>query len=100
MELAKEAEKLFRERLPESRPTDVYIRHVELVRKYAVMLAQEYGADVEVVEVAALLHDIGADAGKAHPQKSAEIAEGFLKERGVDEGLIRKSQGNAKRRLT
>lgn len=36
---------------------DVFKNHVDAVRNYAVKLAKEYDADIEVVEFAALLHD-------------------------------------------
>lgn len=79
----RKAEELFRTQIPKSRKKDVYITHVELVRKYALMLAKEYGADLVVVEVAALLHDIGAGAGKMHASESAKMAEAFLTKEGV-----------------
>ncbi|MBU0980592.1 MAG: HD domain-containing protein [Nanoarchaeota archaeon] len=85
MELVKEAETFFKENIPESR--DSYVTHVSLVRRYAMMLATEYDADPVVVEVAALLHDVGADAGPVHAQKSAEMVEGFLSGLGVEDKL-------------
>ena len=82
-ELVRKAEELFRNRIPESRKKDVYIKHVELVRKYALILGKEYGADLVVVEVAALLHDICAGV-KNHASRSAEIADEFMTKEGVD----------------
>ena len=78
-----ESEKFMRENVPGSRLTsdgsdEIYLRHVLGARKYALHLAETYKADKFVVEVAALLHDMGADAGKQHADKSAEIAEEFL----------------------
>ncbi|KYK24828.1 hypothetical protein AYK26_03025 [Euryarchaeota archaeon SM23-78] len=84
-DLIKKAEAFFRNNLPKTRPPSVYTPHVELVRKYALILGKEYNADLLVLEVAALLHDIGADAGDVHAFKSAEIAGKFLSEQGIDE---------------
>lgn len=83
-ELLQKAETYYRVNIPSSREKDSYFIHVDGVRKYALILADEYSADKQVVEIAALLHDIGADAGKVHAFKSAEMAEVFLKDIGVD----------------
>ena len=83
--IIKEAEKYFRENLPESRmkerdtpPEKEYLNHVLGCRKYALLLAEKYKADKFIVEVAALLHDIGADAGREHAEESAKMADKFL----------------------
>lgn len=70
--------------------------HTLRVRRHALELASQLpGADVCVVEVSALLHDIGRPAevranGKlCHAQLGAEMAYGILKELGVsDEAFI------------
>jgi len=82
-EIIQESEKFFRENIPKSRVEkngsyDSYLRHVLGVRKYALQLAERYNADKFVVEVAALLHDVGADAGREHAAESARIVERFL----------------------
>ncbi len=79
-----QAEEFFKNNIPESRNKKTYIKHVELVRKYAIELGKAYSADLVVLETAALLHDIGADVGSVHAQKSAEIAEKFLTENPID----------------
>ena len=63
-------------------------KHVGRVRRWALRIAEEEGfEDLEIVEVAALLHDIGlpqVDEGSErskHGSLGAEIAERFLKER-------------------
>ncbi len=49
--------------------------HVQLVRKYALRLAKVEKADKEVVEIAALLHDIGKSKGrKGHAERSYELS--------------------------
>ncbi len=53
--------------------------HVELVRKYALMLADKLRADKLVVEIAALLHDIGKDVGReTHHLRGYSLAKTFL----------------------
>lgn len=83
--ILQEAEKYFRENLPKSRlkegdvpPEKEYLRHVLGARKYALLLTKKYNADEFIVEVAVLLHDIGADAGKTHAEESARIVDKFL----------------------
>ena len=82
--LVLQTEEFFKNHIPKSRNKKSYIIHVELVRKYAIELGTIYSADLVVLEVAALLHDIGADAGSVHAQKSADIAENFLVDNGTD----------------
>lgn len=54
--------------------------HVQLVRKYAVELAKIENADVEVCEIAALLHDIGKCKGReTHHITGRNLAKEFLK---------------------
>ncbi|NOZ59964.1 MAG: HD domain-containing protein [Euryarchaeota archaeon] len=62
--------------------------HVERVLRLAVRIAEEEGADVEVVRFAALLHDLERareDRGEVecHATASAERAERLLLERGL-----------------
>jgi uncharacterized protein len=52
--------------------------HVKAVVPLAVKLAKLVGADVEVVEAAAWLHDIRKRAGNNHPEKGAAFARKFL----------------------
>jgi putative nucleotidyltransferase with HDIG domain len=58
-----------------------YWIHVELVRKYALKLAEIEKTDKEIAEIASLLHDIGKCKGKeGHPARGYEMAKEFLKE--------------------
>jgi putative nucleotidyltransferase with HDIG domain len=45
------------------------IRHINLVKKYAVILGEIEGADIEIVEIAAILHDIGKYKGRENHDK-------------------------------
>ena len=67
---------------PEACFKGAYERHFVPVRNYAVKLARELGADVEIVEIAAWLHDIASIKGnyKNHHLVGAEIAKKKLKE--------------------
>lgn len=64
--------------------------HFIPVVRHAKELAQEFGADKEIVEIAAWLHDIGGIInGRAeHHITGAKIAEEKLKEFGYDEEKI------------
>ena len=87
-DLVKKVEEFYKNNVPVSRkPDEQYFGHVEAVRKYALELGKEYAADLLVLEMAALLHDVGADAGAVHAEKSAEISKKFLAKEGVDEKL-------------
>jgi len=63
--------------------------HVERVRRLALAIARDEGADLFVVEAAALLHDIGRSAEDrargevCHAEVSEELARPILREAGV-----------------
>ena len=59
--------------------------HALRVRRLASMIAREVGADVEVVEAAALLHDLARALGCEgdHAEASASLAEALMAEVGV-----------------
>lgn len=67
-----------------------YNVHVKYVVEYAKELAKKLNADEEIVEIAALLHDIGRIDGsnENHHEVGAEYAEKFLKENNYDEKKI------------
>ena len=86
-EIIAQVNEFFKNNIPKNRPADSYLKHVALVREYGLILAKKYKADEEVVEIAALLHDTGADAGLVHAQESAKIAEKLLDELKIDTSL-------------
>lgn len=93
--LIEEAERFMRKNVPKSRQTkegsgELYFDHVLGARKYALRLAKIYNADKFIVEMASLLHDIGADAGKIHAYKSAKIARKFLSKFEISEKIKEK----------
>jgi uncharacterized protein len=61
-------------------------KHVNRVRRWALLIAKQEGLDLELVEAAALLHDIGLTRVKVerrsqHAQAGAEMSAQFLHER-------------------
>ena len=61
--------------------------HVQLVRKYALMLAEIEVVDSQVIEFAALLHDIGRYKGQEeHNLRSYELSKQFLETIDLPEG--------------
>ena len=62
--------------------TEFYTWHITSVYDYAKELAEKVGADLEIVELAALLHDIGSiiHGRKDHHITGAKIAEEKLNE--------------------
>ena len=63
--------------------------HTERVKRLAVYIAGEEGADVEVVEKAAELHDI-ARGEPNHARRGAEIARRILQDQGYSADFISK----------
>ena len=69
-----------------------YIWHFVPMHRYAKKLAENLGADIEIVELAAWLHDIGSIMKKRedHQITGAKIAEDKLKELDYPENKIKK----------
>lgn len=63
---------------------DIWNNHIKYVVENAIELAKEYGGDVEIVELGALLHDIAKPSkigtNEEHHIYGAEIAEQLLTE--------------------
>jgi uncharacterized protein len=77
---------------PNANYPTAYKDHFIPVHNYARQLAEKLGADTEIVEISAWLHDIGSILyeRKNHHITSAEIAEKKLKEFGYLEDKIKK----------
>ena len=61
------------------------VEHILRVRNIALKLAETEGGDKELIELAALLHDIGYMKGfKDHPRSGVPIARDFLNKQGYD----------------
>jgi len=60
-------------------------KHVERVLKIATFLASEEKADLEVVQVGTILHDIGWTLGQPHNETGAKLASKILEEIGYPE---------------
>lgn len=70
---------------------DLTYFHTKDVVRIALELAEKEGADKEIVETAAWLHDIGrSKAGLIHHKESVEISQDFLKKEGKDPKFIKK----------
>jgi putative nucleotidyltransferase with HDIG domain len=60
--------------------------HVRLVRRFALRLAEVEGADKEIVELAALFHDVGKYQGREnHHEYGYEITQSFLEKTSFSE---------------
>ena len=70
--------------------------HIEAVVKNAVLLAREYGADEEIVTIAAWLHDLASVTDYAlyeeHHIHGAEMARSMLEALGYEEERIQRVQ--------
>lgn len=69
---------------------DDYNYHILPVVKYAKTLAEKTSADKEVVELAALLHDIAVNDDEKHEIVGAERAGKILKDSGYSDSIIEK----------
>ncbi len=74
---------------------NAYDHHFVSVVYYAKLLAKKYGADEEIMETAAWLHDVGSILGdyKNHHVSGADYAGKFLKELKYPENKIKQVQG-------
>ena len=66
------------------------LEHALRVRVWGKLLAEEEGADATVIELAALLHDIGRSGAveKTHAESSAGLAVNILHKTGYSEDII------------
>ncbi|MBO4862803.1 MAG: HD domain-containing protein [Eubacterium sp.] len=62
--------------------------HTMRVYRWAIRLQAKLGGDLDVVVLAALLHDVGWEKGRPDSEVSAEIAVEYLDSINVDPGMI------------
>lgn len=88
-EVRKHVMKRYQER-DDSEGMDMYETHVKYVVEYAKILAEKLKADIEVVEIAALLHDIARIDGlnENHHIEGAKYAEELLSDLDYDSEKI------------
>lgn len=78
--LIKNLESIVKEKMSVLNGTAHSYEHVNRVVKIATFLAKKEKANVELVQIGALLHDIGWAAGKPHNETGAKLANKILKE--------------------
>ena len=73
-------------------PKNFYWGHTLRVRELALMIQKKVGGDKEIVEVSALLHDIGKAKllAPGHEEISSQLAKKFLEKIGFDKNKILK----------
>jgi uncharacterized protein len=71
-------------------PKDYYWKHTLQVRDFALMIQERVGGDKDVVELAALLHDIGKAQllAPGHEALSVNLAKEFLNKLKIDKKKI------------
>jgi len=69
---------IVREKMSPLEGTAHSYKHVDRVCRIAAFLAKKEGADLELVQAGALLHDIGVVAGRPHNETGAELTRAIL----------------------
>ncbi len=77
----------------ENKESDQYVfrsryEHTMRVYRWAIRLQAKLGGDLDVIVLAALLHDIGREEGRPNSEVSAEMAVEYLDSIGVDAEMI------------
>jgi uncharacterized protein len=85
-----ELENVVKERMSIIKETAHSYEHVERVKMIATLLAEEEGADLELVRLGATLHDIGRAIGEPHNETGARLARDILSQMGYPEEMIYK----------
>lgn len=73
---------------PPNYPFRDRFEHTMRVYRWAIKLQARVGGDLEIISLAALLHDIGWQDGREHGEVGAEIAVDYLDSIGVPEEKI------------
>ena len=77
--LIEELERIVKEKMSSLERTAHSYEHVERVVKIALLLARKEKADMELVRMAAILHDVGRCVGQPHNETGAKLASEILK---------------------
>ncbi len=64
--------------------------HTMRVYRWAIKLQSKLGGDLDIIALAALLHDIGWDDVRPHGEVGAELAVEYLDSKGVDSDVIKR----------
>lgn len=73
-------------------PDDFYWKHAFMVREFALILQKEIGGNKDVIELSALLHDIGKAKllAPGHEKMSVKLTKQFLRKIDFNEKLVPK----------
>lgn len=69
---------------PPNYPFRDRFEHTMRVYRWAIKLQAQVGGDLEIIALAALLHDVGWEEGREHGEVGAEIAVEYLDSIGID----------------
>ena len=75
---------------PSNYPFRSRYEHTMRVYRWAIKLQAKLGGDIDIIALAALLHDIGWDSERPHEEVGAELAVDFLDELGVEPEIIKR----------
>ena len=73
---------------PPNYPFRDRFEHTMRVYRWAIKLQAKVGGDLDIIALAALLHDVGWEEGRDHGEVSAEIAVEYLDSIGIDPVMI------------
>lgn len=75
---------------PSNYPFRSRYEHTMRVYRWAIKLQAKLGGDIDIIALAALLHDIGWDSERPHEEVGAELAVDFLDGLGVEPEIIKR----------
>jgi uncharacterized protein len=76
--LIEDLERVVKEKMSPLEGTGHSYEHVDRVVKIAILLAKKEKADLELVQVGAILHDVGRCVGQPHNETGAKLASEIL----------------------
>ncbi|MDE6433321.1 MAG: HD domain-containing protein [Lachnospiraceae bacterium] len=75
---------------PPNYPFRDRFEHTMRVYRWAIKLQAKVGGDMEIIALAALLHDVGWEDGREHGEVGAEIAVEYLDSIGLDQEKVKR----------